>query len=66
MDFPELDMLELGANKIEVIENLEKLPKLRQLYMGKNKVSKIENLDCLSPTLETLVLTVRQKYIYQN
>ena len=37
-------MLELGSNKIKVIENLDKLPKLTSLFLGKNRISQIQNL----------------------
>ena len=31
-------MLELGANKITKIENLDQLPNLSELFLGKNKI----------------------------
>ena len=31
-------MLELGANKISIVENLDKLPILKELWIGKNKI----------------------------
>jgi protein phosphatase 1 regulatory subunit 7 len=37
-------MLELGNNKIRIIENLGILPNLKELYLGKNKIETIENL----------------------
>ena len=51
-------MLELGSNKIETIQNLDKLPLLNELYLGKNLIKKIENLSPLKDTLKTLALTV--------
>jgi protein phosphatase 1 regulatory subunit 7 len=63
LDFPKLNMLELGSNKIEKIQNLDKLPVLQELYLGKNLIRKIENLEPLSATLKTLALTVF-KFIY--
>ena len=40
--------LELGANRIKKIENLDGLVNLRHLWLGKNKISQIENLDALT------------------
>ena len=40
--------LELGANRIKKIENLDKLANLRHLWLGKNKISQIENLSALT------------------
>ena len=40
-------MLELGANRIRKIENLENNKKLSEIFLGKNKISKIENLSHL-------------------
>nr|XP_031864267.1 uncharacterized protein CI109_000180 [Kwoniella shandongensis]KAA5531339.1 hypothetical protein CI109_000180 [Kwoniella shandongensis] len=37
--------LELGGNRIRVIENLEKLIKLEELWLGKNKIRVLENLN---------------------
>lgn len=34
--------LELGANRIRVIENLDTLVNLTQLWLGKNKITKLE------------------------
>ena len=34
--------LELGANRIRVIENLDNLVNLTQLWLGKNKITKLE------------------------
>ncbi|WVQ73241.1 hypothetical protein IAR50_002807 [Cryptococcus sp. DSM 104548] len=36
--------LELGGNRIRVIENLEKLVHLEELWLGKNKIRSLENL----------------------
>ncbi|OCF37236.1 enzyme regulator [Kwoniella heveanensis BCC8398] len=36
--------LELGGNRIRVIENLDKLIKLEELWLGKNKIRTLENL----------------------
>lgn len=41
-------MLELGDNKLRVIENLDALVNLTHLYLGKNKIKKIDNLDKLT------------------
>ena len=38
-------MLELGDNKIRVVENLESLSELEELYLGKNKVVKMEGME---------------------
>ena len=35
-------MLELGANRIRVVENLEPFTKLEELYLGKNKITQIQ------------------------
>ncbi|KAG9011095.1 hypothetical protein FRB94_009238 [Tulasnella sp. JGI-2019a] len=43
-----LRSLELGGNRIRVIENLDALVNLEELWLGKNKISKLENLDALS------------------
>eukprot|EP00009_Paramoeba_aestuarina_P009841 CAMPEP_0201536932 /NCGR_PEP_ID=MMETSP0161_2-20130828/63352_1 /ASSEMBLY_ACC=CAM_ASM_000251 /TAXON_ID=180227 /ORGANISM="Neoparamoeba aestuarina, Strain SoJaBio B1-5/56/2" /LENGTH=354 /DNA_ID=CAMNT_0047942947 /DNA_START=187 /DNA_END=1251 /DNA_ORIENTATION=+ len=40
--------LEMGANRLKKIENLEKLINLRHLWLGKNKISEIENLNALT------------------
>ena len=37
--------LELAANKIEKIENLEELINVEDLVLAKNKIKKIENLN---------------------
>ena len=37
-----LRCLELGANKIKVIENIDTLSKLEKLFLGKNKIAKLE------------------------
>ena len=50
-------MLELGSNRIEVIENLDNLPCLKQLYLGKNRISEIQGLEHLS-ILESITLGV--------
>ena len=41
-------MLELGANRIRKIENLDKNLKLGEIFLGKNKIEKIENLEHLT------------------
>jgi len=52
-----LEVLELGANKIKKIENLPNFEKLRELHLAKNKISTIENLpESLKPTLKVLTL----------
>ncbi len=53
-------MLELGANKINQIQNLDKLPLLSDLYLGKNKIENIENLAILSGTLNVLSLSANK------
>lgn len=47
MDFPELQMVELGSNKIKEIENLEGVSSITSLFLGKNRISEIKNLECL-------------------
>ncbi|CAG7852541.1 Protein phosphatase 1 regulatory subunit SDS22 [Serendipita indica DSM 11827] len=42
-----LRSLELGSNRIRVIENLDALVNLEELWLGKNKITKLENLDKL-------------------
>ncbi|CAN8075178.1 unnamed protein product [Agarophyton chilense] len=44
---PKLSMLELGDNRIRIIENLDKLKSLEGLWLGRNKITKIENLSSL-------------------
>ncbi|KAI5452218.1 protein phosphatase regulatory subunit Sds22 [Naganishia albida] len=39
-----LKSLELGGNRIRIIENLEKLTLLEELWLGKNKIRGLENL----------------------
>ncbi|KAF1808272.1 L domain-like protein [Eremomyces bilateralis CBS 781.70] len=50
---PHLKNLELGANRIRTIENLDNLPSLEQLWLGKNKIDRLQNLDRL-PSLSLL------------
>jgi hypothetical protein len=57
LDFPELEMLELGSNKIKKIENLEGVPNIKSLFLGKNKIETIENLECLK-NIEQIALGV--------
>lgn len=45
--FPLLQTLELNANDIEKIENLEVVPELEQLELYQNRIGKIENLGTL-------------------
>ncbi len=40
--------MELAANKIEKIENLEELTNVEDLVLAKNRIKKIENLDNFS------------------
>ncbi|KIR68608.1 enzyme regulator [Cryptococcus bacillisporus CA1873] len=40
--------LELGGNRIRVIENLDKLIHLEELWLGKNKIRVLENLSTFS------------------
>lgn len=47
-DMPKLTMLELGDNRIRVIENLDSLTALQGLWLGRNKISAITNLDALT------------------
>lgn len=44
---PNLETLELGANRLRKLENLDKLTKLESLWIGKNKIGKLENLEAL-------------------
>lgn len=44
---PNLVMLELGDNRIRVIENLQELITLEGLWLGRNKLTKMQNLDPL-------------------
>lgn len=38
LDFPVLEMLELGSNKIRKIENLENVSSIKSLFLGKNRI----------------------------
>ena len=51
-------MLELGANRIKKIENLESLTNLKELWLAKNKIVDIENLSSLTH-LQVLSLAVK-------
>ncbi|KAG8888913.1 hypothetical protein FRB98_006455 [Tulasnella sp. 332] len=42
-----LRSLELGGNRLRVIESLDALMNLEELWLGKNKISKLENLAML-------------------
>ena len=42
-----LEVLELGDNRIRVIENLDDLTNLKQLFLGKNKITKLQNMNKL-------------------
>lgn len=53
-------MLELGANKIEVIENLENLPEITELYLGANRIQVIQNLEPLKDKLQILAITANK------
>lgn len=44
---PKLRILELGSNRIRLIEHLDKLSALEQLWLGTNKISTIQNLSPL-------------------
>lgn len=37
-------MLELGSNRIRMIENLDSLALLRELWLGRNRITEIANL----------------------
>lgn len=52
---PRLTFLELGDNRIRVMEGLDKLPALTSLWLGRNKIAVIEGLDNL-PHLDILSL----------
>ena len=43
-----LEILDLGMNRIRKIEGLENLSSLQELWLGKNKIVKIEGLDALA------------------
>lgn len=53
----ELEVLELGDNRVKVIENLANLSRLKQLFLGKNKIRRIEGLQALKD-LQILSLPV--------
>lgn len=57
LEFPQLEMLELGSNKIREIENLEGVASIKSLYLGKNRIAEIKNLACLV-NLEQIALGV--------
>lgn len=40
--FLDIRQLELGSNRIRVIEGLQHLVKLEQLWLGRNKITKIQ------------------------
>lgn len=44
---PSLKLLELGDNRIRVMENLDHLPSLESLWLGRNKLEQIQNLESL-------------------
>lgn len=52
---PKLTFMELGDNRIRVMEGLDRLPSLTSLWLGRNKITRIEGLDNL-PNLEILSL----------
>jgi len=42
-----LELLELGDNRIRTIENLDALVNLKSLWLGRNKIARLENLEML-------------------
>lgn len=52
-----LELLELGDNKIKAIKKLSQLKNLRELYLGKNKIEQIEGISELA-NLKILSLPV--------
>lgn len=40
--FQELQLLELGSNRLRVMENLENLTKLQELWLGRNRIKTID------------------------
>ena len=47
ISIPTLKLLELGDNRIRVMENLDALPSLESLWLGRNKLERIQNLESL-------------------
>ncbi|CAH1425152.1 unnamed protein product [Lactuca virosa] len=47
--FHELQILELGSNRLRVIENLQNLTKLQELWLGRNRIKSIDlcGLKCI-------------------
>jgi protein phosphatase 1 regulatory subunit 7 len=43
-----LRKLDLGANRLRVMEDLDGLINLEELWLGKNKIEKMQNLTCLT------------------
>lgn len=48
ISIPSLKLLELGDNRIRVMENLDALPSLESLWLGRNKLERIQNLESLA------------------
>lgn len=61
----QLELLELGDNRVRKIENISHLTELQELYLGKNKVEKIENIETLLK-LRILNIPVSFENIYYN
>eukprot|EP00211_Chloroparvula_japonica_P017264 CAMPEP_0119128938 /NCGR_PEP_ID=MMETSP1310-20130426/6890_1 /TAXON_ID=464262 /ORGANISM="Genus nov. species nov., Strain RCC2339" /LENGTH=263 /DNA_ID=CAMNT_0007119329 /DNA_START=63 /DNA_END=854 /DNA_ORIENTATION=+ len=57
-----LRTLELGANRIREIENLEPLRRLENLWLGKNKISTIQNL---APLTSLRVLSLQRNRLVE-
>lgn len=43
-----LTLLELGSNRIRVIEDISTLTELRELWLGRNRINKIDGLASLT------------------
>lgn len=62
---PHLHFLELGDNRVRVLQNLDQIPSLTSLWLGRNKVERIENLHNL-PNLQILSLQSNRIRVIEN
>lgn len=46
-------MLELGSNRIRLVEGIENLTKLTELWLGRNKITRLVGCPCCIATLYT-------------
>lgn len=58
-----LRTLELGANKLETLENLDNLKNLSELVLSKNKLKEVKNLGNLK-NLKFLAISVKSKNFF--